>query len=474
MVQWEQKVPGKKKPARYFQAGIHMSNGENHTESTVSDSSRYLSKISALLVEDEEYLRESLSRILERRVGVLYQAANGKEGLELFIEKQPDIIITDIRMPLLDGLEMSEQIKKLNPEVPILITTAHNDEEFFIKAIDTGIDKYIKKPVNRNSLFRAMIDMAKTIIQKKEIEAKNRFIHMILDANPEFILICDDNNVSYLNRSFLNFFNCNSFAEFREKFGDLKEYLLTDEGQLPYTGGICELIHSLTSANEEGSSDQTDFLIRLKKPGQNQSSDEIQTYIARVNSMVGYSETLVTLSNITSIEKEKQHYAKLSSEDPLTGIYNRKRFQEELEKERERAIRNKRDLSLIFFDIDFFKKVNDTYGHLTGDQVLKKVTELVAHSIRSSDFFARYGGEEFIILLPELSAKKAADLAEKLRVVIAEAEYPEAGKLTCSFGVAALQDSESAENLVNRADQALYQAKNDGRNLVRISEADGS
>jgi YesN/AraC family two-component response regulator len=107
-----------------------------------------IDKLSILYVEDEDSIRERLSRFLQRRTQTLYQASNGREGLEMYHEHKPDIIITDIRMPVMDGLSMAEQIRESDSDIPIIITTGHNDEEFFLRSIDIGIDKYIKKPIN--------------------------------------------------------------------------------------------------------------------------------------------------------------------------------------------------------------------------------------------------------------------------------------------------------------------------------------
>ncbi|MCD8567228.1 MAG: response regulator [Geovibrio sp.] len=150
-----------------------------------------IDKPSILYVEDEDSIRERLSRFLQRRTQTLYQASNGREGLEMFLEHKPDIIITDIRMPVMDGLSMAEQIREHNTDIPIIITTGHNDEEFFLRSIDIGIDKYIKKPINFKEFIQVLIRTAKTVIQQKELDSKNQFIKTILDINPQMLLITD-------------------------------------------------------------------------------------------------------------------------------------------------------------------------------------------------------------------------------------------------------------------------------------------
>jgi diguanylate cyclase (GGDEF)-like protein len=123
-------------------------------------------------------------------------------------------------------------------------------------------------------------------------------------------------------------------------------------------------------------------------------------------------------------------------------------------------------LSLIMFDIDHFKRVNDVFGHLAGDEVLVRVAHAAASAIRQSDVVARWGGEEFMVLVPETSITQASQMAEKLRELIAGIAFVEYGQVTCSFGVAELRPDETVTELTTRTDGAMYQAKKAGRNRV--------
>ena len=156
--------------------------------------------------------------------------------------------------------------------------------------------------------------------------------------------------------------------------------------------------------------------------------------------------------------------------DGLTQAYNKRKFDEELRREFARAQRHMRPLSMIFFDIDHFKQVNDTYGHLCGDFVLQQIARLTRDHLRPEQVFARVGGEEFIILSPEMQVSEAIILAEKLRRRFANEEYryPDTAlRITCSFGVAELRpDMRQPEDLYDAADRAMFQAKNRGRNQV--------
>lgn len=156
-----------------------------------------------------------------------------------------------------------------------------------------------------------------------------------------------------------------------------------------------------------------------------------------------------------------------ASTDPLTGIYNRLRFDEDLHNELLRARRSQRIFSVVLYDIDHFKAVNDAFGHLIGDQVLVQVSNTVAGCLRETDLLARWGGEEFAILLADTSGRNAWMVAEKIRDAIVRTPFG-AGPITCSFGVAQSAPGDTAESMVARADNALYRAKMNGRNRVEL------
>lgn len=155
--------------------------------------------------------------------------------------------------------------------------------------------------------------------------------------------------------------------------------------------------------------------------------------------------------------------------DPLTGCYNRREFESQLRRHTSSAARYKNQLSVFMFDLDHFKSVNDTHGHLGGDQVLQEVALLVKENIRQGDILARYGGEEFIAILPETGKAKAMELADRLRVQIAELRIPFNQtniRVTASFGVAEFTPNTDITRLIEDADTMLYKAKLNGRNTV--------
>ncbi|MGB5965900.1 MAG: sensor domain-containing diguanylate cyclase [Sulfurimonadaceae bacterium] len=178
-------------------------------------------------------------------------------------------------------------------------------------------------------------------------------------------------------------------------------------------------------------------------------------------------DTTLFLAIIIDISKERsemQRLNRLANIDALTGIYNRRKFDELLLIEYKRAKRYTRHLSALFFDIDHFKKINDTYSHNAGDEVLKEFSKLVQAHIRETDVFARWGGEEFIVLLPETSSDKAMILAEHIRISIATFDFAHVGRVTTSIGITPLKGKEQANTFLKRLDRALYTAKKEGRN----------
>lgn len=164
------------------------------------------------------------------------------------------------------------------------------------------------------------------------------------------------------------------------------------------------------------------------------------------------------------IEKELH---KIVNIDVLTNIYNRRKIEFLYDFELQRAKRYKRDLSIIFFDIDNFKLINDQLGHKVGDEVLIKLTKVVSKSIRKNDYFGRWGGEEFVIILPETNKNQAKELAYVLRDEIKAYDFQINRDITCSFGVSQLKENDNVDSLITRVDNAMYDVKNSGKNEVK-------
>ena len=198
----------------------------------------------------------------------------------------------------------------------------------------------------------------------------------------------------------------------------------------------------------------------------------IDEYVLRDADFVKIGRTIFKFLSGGNIENAyHEEIYRLTTVDGLTQIHNRRYFMEQIEREVSRARRYRRDLSLILFDIDRFKSINDTYGHLAGDYVLTQLATVVRGKIRREDIFARYGGEEFAIVLPEIDGPNAVAFAEKVRRLIEKSPFKfEDTKIqvTVSIGIACLiQEEGDSNDLVKRTDDKLYEAKESGRNCVR-------
>ncbi len=167
------------------------------------------------------------------------------------------------------------------------------------------------------------------------------------------------------------------------------------------------------------------------------------------------------------VKQRTKELEELSITDQLTGLYNRREIDRRLNSELENAARYQRSFSLIMVDIDFFKNVNDTYGHQVGDDVLQHVALLLSTNIRKTDTLGRWGGEEFIIINTEHDSQKVLKFIEKLRGIIESYDFNKVGQVTCSFGIAHYTKGDTAVSILQRADRALYLAKDSGRNCVR-------
>lgn len=196
--------------------------------------------------------------------------------------------------------------------------------------------------------------------------------------------------------------------------------------------------------------------------------------ISEFSAAVVYTLLAIIFSSISEFRanyfERKQYLShcqliKSSTTDTLTGTYNRLKFEFELDNWVSYANINKVDLSLAMLDIDYFKRINDTFGHQVGDNILKHNTQIIQKSIRYTDIFARWGGDEFVILFPNTNLEDAVQLIDRVRIEINNS-LTDQGNITCSFGVVSINDDEDSNSFLKRADDKLYEAKGAGRNFI--------
>ncbi len=177
---------------------------------------------------------------------------------------------------------------------------------------------------------------------------------------------------------------------------------------------------------------------------------------------------LGTFMDITERKELESKLTKLATTDPLTGAFNRAKFDDLISMEVARAKRFAHPLTIVLFDIDNFKLVNDRYGHAVGDTVLKTIADIIFKNSRATNYFVRWGGEEFVVIAVETDTDGALKLAERMRSEIEAHAFETVGKVTASFGVALLAEDDTVDSLIMRADEALYRAKENGRNRVEV------
>lgn len=191
--------------------------------------------------------------------------------------------------------------------------------------------------------------------------------------------------------------------------------------------------------------------------------------IAWIISSVNYQRFIKVCSKEVALREMNHRLKHLSSTDVLTKIYNRRKLEEMMiEFIRETEVREC-FFSVILVDIDHFKSINDSYGHAQGDEVLQKLARLIRENLRKNDVIGRWGGEEFLIICPETCLQEAYHVAEKIRITIENHSFIRSKKITGSFGVASYESGDSVHSIVNKADQAMYYAKEMGRNVVKQS-----
>ncbi len=209
----------------------------------------------------------------------------------------------------------------------------------------------------------------------------------------------------------------------------------------------------------------------------NKYTDEIRKLVGRVKDRIDEEATVESIRKIITMDivltLESYHYAKYKLQeelkrmvvtDELTGIFNRRKLDELIEYEIDKGIRFEKPLSLIMLDIDHFKEVNDTFGHDTGDVVLREMADGIRRLLREEDYLIRYGGEEFLVILTNTPLEKAKNVAERIREAVSRMRFKKVGGITVSLGVAEYNKGEKKEKLLKRADKNLYMAKKQGRN----------
>jgi len=292
------------------------------------------------------------------------------------------------------------------------------------------------------------------------IQERHHLLDDILNLTDNIMFVTDFKTISFSNNNFKNLFNIKNTKDFN----------------LRYKHNILDLFLPRKGYLHKGLLGKNQTPIELFKvtPEEKRVVIIIDRYfkekIFQINiSKTNYSDDyLVSLSDITRMKEKEIRIEEKAYIDGLTGVYNRNKFDELLNKEIKNANKNRNVFSIAIIDIDKFKNFNDTYGHLMGDEILIMIADKLNKNVRKTDTFARWGGEEFVILFKETPIDPAYDVCKNLKDIIENLRHSTAGSVTVSFGLTQYKESESAENMFKRCDDALYLAKENGRNRIEI------
>jgi len=415
-------------------------------------------KLTILYVEDEESIQSATKRPLSRLCDTLILASDGKEGLELYKQHKPDIVISDIKMPTMTGVEMCKAIKEINPKQHFIFTTAHSESGYFMDAIELQVDGYILKPVNYKLLKSKVIDITEHIQLKHKYEEQRELTEEITQLQDNLLFVLNkDKKVIFSNPKFLQFFHVKDTSEFNETFKNVADIFIKNNDFF-YPKENRNWIEDLKQEKNE----KRRIVSLLNK------DMELHTFLISIKCTGNTKHCILTLTEVTNLTVEKDIFEKRAYTDELTQIPNRAFFEEIFTQEIARHQRDNAPSCLIILDIDKFKDFNDTYGHDVGDEILVGLAKIIQLNTRATDTFARWGGEEFTQILPNTSLDNAKKVAQHLRQKIEEHTFKDGLKVTCSFGISEFKVDDTKKTVIRRADKALYRAKENGRNKVEV------
>jgi len=385
--------------------------------------------------------------------------SGGYEALEVLLSNTVDLILLDVMMPDIDGFETAKLIKKnkSTKDIPIIFLTAKRDNQTIRDAFKYGVD-YLSKPYDEHELYERVNVHIKLVETRKELYKQIEFNQAVIDSQQDIIIIRNNEDIISVNESFLNFFHIESLDEFKKTHSCVSELFMDYDNYF-----------SLHNYNNE--QNWLEYFISNKNIDHNvllmdTATFEPKAFKVDANKIKNSDKYVINLTDITKLATQSKVFENKATYDALTNIYNRSKFNELIEEHYNLFKRYKSSLCFAIFDIDFFKKVNDNYGHMIGDETLITFAKVINDSIRNTDIFARWGGEEFVLLMPETKLQEAVKVTNKLRELIQNTHFKVVQNVTCSIGLTQFLDDDTIDDVLIRADDALYDAKQNGRNQV--------
>jgi two-component system cell cycle response regulator len=447
-----------------------------------------------LIVDDIPANLKLLDAKLTGEYFEVFAASSGPEALEAVKECQPDIILLDVMMPGMDGFEVCRRLKSSSEteHIPVIMVTALDQPKDRVQGLEAGADDFLTKPVNDLALFARVRSLVRLKMVTDELRLRDATgqrigafsakegADMLLKEPGRFLVI--DDRPSSLRRitDTLSSEHTVMVSETPDELielagqGDFDMYIVSLTLEAHDGLRLCSQLRSLEATRqtpilvivEEG---DTARLVRALDMGVN---DYLVRPVER-NELVARCRSQLRRKRYQDFLRDKfQQGMEQAVTDPLTGLHNRRYMEGHLESLVGDAAHTGKQVSLLIFDIDHFKAVNDTYGHPAGDAVLKEFAQRIAHNVRGVDLCCRLGGEEFVVVMPDTDADFAKVVAERLRVCIASRPFAlDDGKtmldVTVSIGLSTtIGGGDSPSGLLSRADDCLYEAKRSGRNKV--------
>jgi len=413
-------------------------------------------QLTILVVQQEDYERERMIGLLAKGGIAVLGARDGREALAMVRESAPDILVTDIALQHVDGTEVITKARKERPDIKVVVAFGPYNPKGLLQALELGADAFIRLPADGAKLRNAVMKCARDIALTRRMAQADYSLRQLLDFFPTPAILADGLDITYMNRPLAAFLGYESFDAMRDVDMGIEDFI-TKVGDNTYDGHPTRWIREIVEDQLD-----RDHMVHIENPRHPESRPN--AFAVTFNQFPGSDLRLFTFQDVSGLEDEKAHLEDEASTDPLTKALNRRSFLRQLGM----AAVSDQPFSLIMFDIDHFKSINDTYGHDVGDAVLREISQLVRDNIREIDTLARWGGEEFMVL-SKSDMKRAKRVAERLRKAVAEFSFTGVPRqVTSSFGVALHQSGETGEELVKRADDALYQAKESGRNKVVV------
>ncbi|WP_285576549.1 putative bifunctional diguanylate cyclase/phosphodiesterase [Geothrix limicola] len=403
-------------------------------------------------MDDDAASRTLLLRILEQRFARVLAAKDGAEGLDLFRRHGPAFVITDIQMPVMDGIAMARAIKAEAPATHIIITTSFGDAELILSAVDVGIVDYVVKPVSAERLDASLDKCLRIATLERRLRLEKVRTESILESiGDAFFALDKDWRFTYVNHR----------AE--DHFRMRRTELLGRGFQEVWKGP-----QDTQQAFEEAMRSQ-------EKRSVEQFSESLGIW-HEVSIFPLDGGISVYLRDVTERKRHEDEIRFLAFYDPLTELPNRTLLKERLASAITRCKRSGQRGAVLFLDLDRFKNINDSLGHEVGDLILKEVAQRLRTTLRDSDTVARLGGDEFIILLEEFShPENIHSITHRLLFSLAQEIALQGYSLhiTCSIGISFFPtDGETVEDLLKASDTAMYFSKSKGRNTYQFYSAD--